>query len=129
MGFIRGLARPLLAGVFIAGGVDVLRRPEPRAKMAKPVIEAMTGSLEALPDDPVALVRANAFLHLTAGSMLLLGILPRLASLALAASLVPTTLGGHRFWEIDDPQARAMQRTHLLKNAAILGGLLVSALD
>ena len=129
MGFIRLLARPLLAGVFIAGGFDVLRRPEPRAKVAKPVIDAMASAIEPLPDDPVAMVRANAFLQVTAGSMLALGILARPASLALAASLVPTTLGGHRFWEIDDPQARAMQRTHLLKNAAILGGLLVTALD
>ena len=36
---------------------------------------------------------------------------------------------GHRFWEIDDPVNRSRQRTQFLKNTAILGGLLVMALD
>ncbi len=30
---------------------------------------------------------------------------PRLAATVLAASLVPTTLAGHRFWEESDPTA------------------------
>jgi putative oxidoreductase len=52
-----------------------------------------------------------------------------LAAMALAVSMVPTTIAGHRFWEIDDPAKRSMHRTHFLKNTAILGGLLVVALD
>ena len=49
--------------------------------------------------------------------------------MALAVSIVPTTAAGHRFWEIDDPVKRAQQRTQFLKNAAILGGLLIAAFD
>ena len=44
----------------------------------------------------------------------------------LAGSLVPTTLGAHRFWEMQGPAA-AQQRTQFLKNAAILGGLILVA--
>ena len=124
------LARPLLAAIFIAGGYDALRNPEPRAKLAQPVLERMgpvAESVPLVPSDPVGLVRANAGLQLVAGGMLALGLMPRLAALALAASIVPTTAGGHRFWELDEPASRAQQRTHFLKNAAILGGLLVEA--
>ena len=52
--------------------------------------------------------------------------LPRLSALALAGSLVPTTLGAHRFWEQQGPAA-TQQRTQFLKNAAILGGLILVA--
>jgi putative oxidoreductase len=45
------------------------------------------------------------------------------------ASLVPTTLAGHRFWEVTDKQARAAQRIHFLKNVAMLGGLILAATD
>ena len=53
----------------------------------------------------------------------------RLAALALIGSIVPTTLGGHRFWEETDQAARAQQRMHFLKNLGLLGGLILAALD
>jgi uncharacterized membrane protein YphA (DoxX/SURF4 family) len=129
MSIVSPLARPLLAGVFIAGGIDVLRRPEPRAELAAPVIEQMQAALPVLPEHPHSVVRTNAAVQIGAGALLALGIAPRLAALTLAGSLVPTTFGGHRFWEIEDPRQRAQQRTHFLKNAAILGGLLLAVFD
>lgn len=48
---------------------------------------------------------------------------------ALAGSLVPTTLAGHRFWEETDKQERAAQQIHFLKNLSMLGGLMLAALD
>ena len=66
---------------------------------------------------------------IVAGTMLAFGKFPRLASTALAASLVPTTLAGHRFWEEDDPEVRAQQQIHFLKNVGLLGGLLIAAAD
>ena len=91
-----------------------------------------TGSIGAIglaPSDPKAAVGLNAAVHVGAGSMLAAGILPRLAAVALATSLVPTTLAAHRFWELEDPALRSRQRVEFLKNCAILGGLLVVALD
>jgi putative oxidoreductase len=129
MRFVRTLARPLMAGVFIVGGLDVLSKPEPRAQLAKPIVDKVAAKVPVAPSDPVAAVNLNALVHVGAGGLLAAGILPRLAALALAGSLVPTTLAGHRFWEIEDPSKRSQQRTQFLKNTAIFGGLLVVALD
>jgi putative oxidoreductase len=129
MRFVRALARPLLAGPFIAGGMGVLANPEPRAKLAKPVVDRVAAVIPFAPTDPKTAVMLNAAVHIGAGSMLAAGILPRLAALALATSLVPTTLAAHRFWEFEDPAVQSRHRIEFLKNSAILGGLLVVALD
>ena len=129
MRLVRTVARPMLAGVFIAGGMDVLANPEPRAKLAKPVVDKVAAFVPLAPSDPKAAVALNAAVHVGVGSMLAAGILPRLAAVALATSLVPTTLAAHRFWELEDPALRSRQRVEFLKNCAILGGLLVVALD
>jgi len=129
MRFVRTLARPLLAGVFIAGGMDVLANPEPRAKLAKPVVDRVAAMVPFAPSDPKTAVALNAAIQIGGGSMLAAGILSRLAALALATSLVPTTLAAHRFWEFEDPAVRSRHRIEFLKNSAILGGLLVVALD
>jgi uncharacterized membrane protein YphA (DoxX/SURF4 family) len=123
MGLIDRLARVLLSGIFITGGVDVLRDPKPRVLIATPYLDRIRSLAPALPSDPDLVVRANAAFQIVAGATLAVGILPRLSALALAGSLVPTTLGSHRFWELTGPAA-AQQRAHFIKNAAILGGLL-----
>src|SRR3954470_13630894 len=124
----RRIARPLLAGIFIQGGIDTFRNPGPRAQRVEPVIGKMTDVLP-LPDDTETLVRLNAAAHVVFGLLLARGKLPRLSAAVLAASLVPTTVAGHRFWDEDTPQGKAMQRTHFAKNLAILGGLLIAATD
>jgi uncharacterized membrane protein YphA (DoxX/SURF4 family) len=124
----RSIARPLLAGIFVQGGIDTFRNPGPRAARAEPVLSKVGGALP-LPDDTVSVVRLNAAVHVVAGTLLALGKMPRLAAAVLAASLVPTTLAGHRFWEEESPQSKAMQRSHFLKNLAILGGLIVTATE
>ena len=129
MRLVRTVARPMLAGVFIAGGMDVLANPEPRAKLAKPVVDKVAAFVPLAPEDPKVAVALNAAVHVGAGGMLAAGILPRLAAVALATSLVPTTHAAHRFWELEDPAQRSRHRVEFLKNCAILGGLLVVALD
>lgn len=124
----RRIARPLMAGIFIQGGIDVLRNPGPRAQRVEPVLSKV-GDAVPLPDDTESLVKLNAAVHVVAGSLLALGKLPRVSAAALAASLVPTTAAGHRFWEEESAQSRAMQRTHFLKNLAMLGGLIIAATD
>jgi uncharacterized membrane protein YphA (DoxX/SURF4 family) len=126
---VRALAQPLAGAIFLLSGLDVLGNPEPRAKMAAPVVNWVADLIPVAPRDPVAAVSLNATVHLAGGAMLVAGVFPRLAALALAGSLVPTTFGGHRFWEHEDQMQRAQQRTQFLKNAAILGGLLLLALD
>jgi uncharacterized membrane protein YphA (DoxX/SURF4 family) len=126
---VREIARPMLAGVFIASGLDVLANPQPRAKAAKRVVDLVASVVPFAPADPVDAVRLNAAVHLGAGVLLAAGVMSRLAATALAVSMVPTTVAGHPFWEIDDPVKRVQQRTQFLKNLGILGGLLVVAFD
>src|SRR6476646_6072487 len=124
MPVIRRIGRELLAPMFVTGGLDSLRNPEPKAAKAATVTTPLAEAF-GLPDDPVMFVRINGAVQVVAGTMLAMNRLPRLAALALAGSLVPTTLAGHRFWNEPDPSGRAAQRTQFLKNAAMLGGLLV----
>ena len=130
MKLVRYLARPMISAVFLTGGFETLRHPHPRAETAHPVlnrVRKLTERYPALPQDPVTLVRINAAVQVGAGAMLATGRLPRLSAAVLAASIVPTSLGGHRFWEHDDPAQRVNHRVHFLKNAAIAGGLLFAA--
>src|SRR5437763_214856 len=125
---IRRVARPMIAGMFIVGGLDAFQHPDTKAAKAEKVAPPVARTL-GLPEDTTTLVRANGAVQVGAGALLAVGRFPRLASLILAGSLVPTTLAGHRFWEETDKQARTMQRTHFLKNVAMLGGLLLAAVD
>jgi len=128
MTVVRRIARPMLAAVFVTGGLDTLLHPAARAKIAAPLLTKLAGPLN-LPDDPEMLVRANGATMVAAGSMLALGRFPRVAALALAAALVPTTYTAHAFWTIKDPALRAQQKTHFLKNVGLLGGVLLAAVD
>ena len=82
-----------------------------------------------VPPNNLVLVQVNAVVHVLAGVLLALGRLPRVAALSLAASLVPTTLGGHAFWRLDDPTRRTPQQVNFDKNLAIIGGLLFLVLE
>jgi putative oxidoreductase len=130
MTVLRRIARPMLASIFISGGIDALRNPAPKADAAETVKPTITDKIPALADqDPESLVRINGAAQVVAGSLLALNRFPRLSALVLAASVVPTTAAGHRFWELDDDMARAQQKVHFLKNVGLLGGLLLAAAD
>jgi putative oxidoreductase len=129
MTVLRAVARPMLASIFVIQGFDTMLHPERVARRAEPVVAPLA---ELVPDMPVTTedaVRLNGAIQFTAGSLLALDIFPRLSALAIAATLVPTTAAGHRFWEVEDEKERAQQRIHFLKNLAIFGGLLIAAAD
>jgi putative oxidoreductase len=119
----------MLASVFISGGIDALRNPAPRVAAADAVAGPIARKLPWLPEDPETLVKINAGVMAGAGTLLALGRFPRLSSLLLAGTIVPTTLAGHRFWEAEDPATKAQQRIHFFKNLGLLGGLLLAAVD
>ena len=128
MTITRRIARPLLAASFVSGGIETLRNPDPRVEKAEAVAPQIAERLP-LPDQTDQLVKINAVVQIGAGVLLAVGRVPRLAAAALAASLVPTTLAGHRFWEEDDPTRRAQQQVHFLKNLGMLGGLVLAVFD
>ncbi|MFC7309566.1 DoxX family protein [Streptomyces monticola] len=129
MAVLRRIARPMLASTFVTGGLKTLWHPEQVAGAAEPVAVPVAERVAPLPESPEQLVRINSAVQVGAGTLLALGRFPRASALALAATLVPTTLAGHPFWTIDDPDERAAQRIHFLKNLSMLGGLLITAAD
>ncbi len=133
MTVLRKVARPLLASMFVSGGFNTVRDPQRLVPAAAPVTDVLSSAVaprtSLLPEDPERLVRLSGAVQLGAGLLLALGRSPRLASAALAATLVPTTLAAHRYWTIEDPEERAAQRIHFLKNASLFGGLLIAAAD
>ena len=139
---VRRIARPLLSAIFIAEGIDALRNPSQRAAKASPLIDKSVETLpnsvtenipaavaQKLPADPETLVKINAVIQIGGGALLATGKAPRLASLALASSVIPTTLTEHDFWNETDPSPRAMQRTNFIKNVSLLGGLMIASVD
>jgi putative oxidoreductase len=131
---VRRIARPLLAAPFVYGGISTLRKPQDRVPGAAPVVEKIAGAADKqlpveVPRDVQQWVQADAAIKVAAGSLFALNKFPRLTALVLSASIVPTTLAGHRFWEHEDPTERFGQISNFLKNTGLLGGLLLAAVD
>jgi len=133
MSLVRMVARPMIAAPFVYWGVKVLRNPHAQVPKAEPVTDRLKPLLSRaapqLPSETKDLVRINAAVHTVGGSMLALGWFPRISSLALAASMVPTTIAGNPFWQEHDKEERANQLTHFLKDVSIIGGLLIAGVD
>ncbi len=91
-------------------------------RLARPLLSSVfiSGGLNGL---------QNAQSKVGAGLLLAIGKAPRLASLVLIGSMVPTTVAGHRFWEENEPQAKGQQQVHFFKNLSLIGGLLIAAVD
>jgi len=119
----------MLASVFVSSGIDTLRNPAAKVETAEPVATKVSSRIPSLPDDTEKLVKINAGVQIGAGFLLAIGRLPRLAALALAGSIVPTTLAGHRFWEAEDKATKGQQQVQFMKNLGLLGGLLLAAVD
>jgi putative oxidoreductase len=128
MAIVRRVARPLLATIFVYGGLEALRNAESKVAGADKVVARLPPKLPVV-GTTKQLVQADAAVKIVGGTLLATGRAPRVAALALAASLVPTTLAGHRFWEEKDPVKRKTQQLHFAKNASILGGVLLAAVD
>jgi putative oxidoreductase len=124
---VRTLARSLLASMFIVGGIDALRRAPALAPVAENVTEPVSEQV-GIDASTETLVKVNGGVQLAGGVMLATCFLPRWGALALAGTLVPTTLAAHRFWE-EEGEAKTQQMIHFCKNAGLLGGLLFAALD
>ncbi|MDT0396190.1 MULTISPECIES: DoxX family protein [Streptomyces] len=129
MSLLRVLGRPMLASMFVAGGLDSVRHPENVSPLAEPVVRPITDRVPVLPDRTEDCVRLSGAVQVVGGLLLATGRMSRPAALAIAVTLVPTTLAAHRFWELEDPGERAQQRIHFLKNLSMLGGLLIAADD
>jgi uncharacterized membrane protein YphA (DoxX/SURF4 family) len=121
----RRIARPLLASIFIAEGLEAIRNPAGHDRG----VGAESLALADAPDNTLTFVRLNGVVQTAGGVLLAIGKFPRLSALALIGSIVPTTYAGQRFWEETDDVKRAEQRMQLLKNLGLLGGLILVVVD
>ena len=125
MTITRLVARPLLASVFLVGAVSALKDAEARAAKARKVTDPVAALANRtapgipFPHDP----------KWPSGAAFATGRAPRMSAAILAATLVPTTVAGHAFWDETEPAAKAQQRLHFVKNTSILGGLLLASVD
>lgn len=135
MTLLRLVARPMMASMFVVGGVNAFKNTDAMAIKAKKVTDRVVPMAQRalptvpIPTEPATLVRINAATQIGAAAALATGRAPRVASAVLAASLVPTTISGHAFWEESDPQAKSAQRVQFFKNVSMLGGLLLASAD
>jgi putative oxidoreductase len=126
----RRIARPLLAATFIAGGVEAVLHPKPRTESAQPLLDKAQQLWPAMPSvDPVLVVQAEGAVKAGAGLMMALGRAPRLAAMVLAIDLLPSTAAEHPFRAEGYPDDRKTQRAEWLRNASLLGGLLLAVAD
>ena len=130
---IRRIARPMLSAAFIGRGIDALRSPKPAADAARPTLEGLSKLPDPVgtnvPSNAETVARINAAVQIGGGLLLATGKLPRLASAALAVSVVPGSLGGHMFWNQTDPSRKADERRAFLTDVSLIGGLIIAAAD
>lgn len=130
---IRRIARPLLSVAFIGQGVDALRNPKPAADAARPALDGMRQLPDPIgpnvPSNAETFARANAAVQIGGGILLATGKMPRLASAALAFTVIPGSMGGHMFWNESDPERKADERRAFMTDLSLLGGLIIAAVD
>jgi uncharacterized membrane protein YphA (DoxX/SURF4 family) len=131
MSLSRRLARPLLASIFLADGVEAVRRPDSHVERFRK-LEPLLGKLGIGPvsdDDARAVVRVTGLVSTVAAVMLATSRSPRTAALTLAAVTVPLTVVNNPVWTATDRGRRREMRRGLLRGAALTGGLLLAAVD
>ncbi|AQA04990.1 DoxX family protein [Mycobacterium sp. MS1601] len=130
---LRRVARPLLSAAFIGQGIEALRSPKPAADAARPTLEGLQKLPEPVgpkvPRDAETFAKITAAVQIGGGVLLATGKVPRLASAALAATVIPANLGSHMFWSEVDPERKAQKRKDFLVDMSLLGGLIIAAAD
>ena len=135
---IRKIARPMLASVFVADGVDTLMNQQDHLDGAREVLSKVRAVVPAqysqlVPKDPQTAVQAVAGTKVAAGAQLHAiprpPSRPRTSATALAVVQVPTILARHSFWETQDPKERKARQTGFFTSIGLLGGLALATAD
>ena len=113
------VARPLLAAVSVANGVETLLNPKTK-------IDSTASLLAKAPVNPALVVQAGAAVKIAAGLMMGLGWAPRLAAMVLTAELIPATVADQPLGAAGSPDARKARQASFLSNCAQLGGMLLA---
>ena len=82
-----------------------------------------------VPRDAETFAKITAAVQIGGGILLATGKVPRLASAALAATVIPANVGSHMFWNEVDPELKARKRKDFLTDLSLLGGLIIASAD
>jgi uncharacterized membrane protein YphA (DoxX/SURF4 family) len=138
MSLLRAIPRTMLASYFVTAGIKAIRDPESLVPAAEPLVDRVVPLVKEytpeqvasfVPENTVTLVRINGIAQVVGGAALATGKGRRLGALLLAGSLIPSTIAKHPFWTVQDPEERAQDRNHFLKNVSLLGGVLLASQD
>jgi uncharacterized membrane protein YphA (DoxX/SURF4 family) len=114
MDVIALIARIVFASIFIGAGIGHLT-----------AAQAMSGyaASKKLPQ-PTLMVRISGVYILVASALLILGIWPDLAALALVPFLLVTAFVFHDFWTQSDAQLKQTEQQQFSKDLSLAGGAL-----
>ncbi|GAA1814069.1 DoxX family protein [Actinomadura chokoriensis] len=108
------IARIAFTAIFVGAGIGHLTATDAMAGYA---------AAKKLPMAKLAVQVSGAYI-LLASALLVLGIWPDLAAIALVPFLLITAVVFHDFWTQESPEARQMEQQQFLKDIALAGGAL-----
>ncbi len=108
------IARIAFTAIFIGAGIGHLTATDAMVNYA---------AAKKLPMAKLAVQVSGAYI-LLASALLILGIWPDLAAIALVPFLLITAFVFHDFWTQESPEARQMEQQQFLKDIALVSGAL-----
>lgn len=115
-GIIELVGRILFGGYFVYTGAGF---HIPKSKMAEEYARSMRFPVPAVAGWPTGV-------WMSAGGLsIALGVWPDIGALMIAAFAIPAMAWFHRFWEVEDPTQRQVQKAQFGRNVIIVGACLV----
>lgn len=108
------LGRTIFGGFFLYNGINHFRETDALAQYA---------SAKNLPE-PETMVMASGAAMILGGASIILGLKPRLGTLAVMGFLATASPLFHDFWTARDPQQKQNDLIQFSKNMALLGAAL-----
>jgi uncharacterized membrane protein YphA (DoxX/SURF4 family) len=108
------IGRAIFGGFFLYSGINHLRNRKPMGQYA--------GSKD-VPKPELAVV-GTGIAMIAGGTSIILGIKPKLGTLAILGFLAGVSPMMHDFWKQEDPNQRQNDMIHFMKNLAMAGGAL-----
>ncbi|MGZ4821364.1 MAG: DoxX family protein [Terriglobales bacterium] len=114
---MRTVGRLMLGGFFIMSGISHFKKTKDMAGYA---------AAKGVPQPDVA-VQVSGAMMLLGGTMLALGVKPKIGALLIAGFLGGVSPVMHNFWAIEDPAQKMNDEINFMKNMALLGAALAIA--
>ena len=106
------IGRLIFGGYFISSGINHFTQKKQIAEYA---------AAKHVPEPNIA-VQASGAMLLLGGASILLGIKPKLGTLAIVGFLAGVSPVMHDFWKEEEPKARMNEMINFTKNVALAGG-------